>query len=91
MKQEARSFVVLSQAGCLLPLLIVCNLFFGWMFLKPFHWFLLGAALVFLFWINSFVMAKRILSNRHPGSRRSDVIDVPAQVVEDNKPHAKIK
>lgn len=75
-----KSFVFFSQTGCLLPLLIILNLFFGWMFLKPIAWLLTEGILILLFMINSYILSRRISSF---SAKRDKVIDVEGEVVED--------
>lgn len=78
--KSIKSFVFFSQAGCLLPLLIILNLFFGWMFLKPIVWLLTEAILILLFMINSYILTRRISSF---STKRDNVVDVEGEVVED--------
>lgn len=80
---NGKSFMILSNAGCLLPALIILNLFFGWIFLGPALWLLTGAALVGLFILNSFIMMKKASLYSRP--RKSSVIDIEAEVLNDKK------
>lgn len=83
MKQpQNKSFLLVSQTGCLLPMLMILNLFFGWIFFKPLIWLFTEGALILLFIINSYVLIKKVSSL---SARRSDVIDVEGQVVEEDK------
>lgn len=83
MKQtQKKSFLFVSQTGCLLPMLIVLNLFFGWIFFKPLIWLFTEGALILLFIINSYVLIKKVSSL---STRRSDAIDVESQVVEEDR------
>jgi len=75
-----KSIIYFSQSGCLLPLLIIFNLFFGWIFLKPLTWIAAEGILVLLFFINSFFLARSILK---PTKKRSGVIDVEGQILEE--------
>jgi hypothetical protein len=75
-----KSFVFLSRTGCLLPLLIFLNLFFGWLIFKPRYWLIIEAILILLFIINGFIITRKIIS---VSSKRDDVIDVKGEVVED--------
>jgi len=79
---QSRSVFIISQAGCLLPLLILFNLFFGWLFLKPLHWLLIEAALVALFIANAAIFTRYINSAM---KKRSNVVDVEAKVIEDRE------
>lgn len=77
-----RSFVFYSRLGCLLPFLIISNLFFGWIFFKLTHWVLLELGLVLLFMLNIVFLAKKI-KTMHPQPGNGKVIDVEGEVVED--------
>jgi len=74
------SFVFFSGSGCLLPVLIILNLLFGWIFFRPKLWLIVQAILLVLFVINAYISARKIIS---PSSKRDDIIDVEAEVVED--------
>lgn len=75
-----RSIAVFSQAGCLLPFLIIANFFFGWIFLKPLHWLLFELILILLFVLSAFIVTRKFFS---AFGKRSDVVDVEGEVVED--------
>jgi len=79
---KVNSVVFLSRAGCFLPLLILFNLFFGWIFLKPLHWLMLGAALILLFITSGYIGMRKILrdSSQKPG----DAIDVKGEVLDEH-------
>ncbi len=81
--KHLRSFVFFSRTGCLLPLLIICNLFFGWIFLKPKEWLIIETILLLLFMINGYVMTRKIISSASVRKKRSGVIDVEGEVVKD--------
>ncbi len=76
-----RSFVFFSGSGCLLPALIIFNLLFGWIFLKPKLWLITEAILVLFSIINGFIITRKIISS--PSKKRDDVIDVKGEVVEE--------
>jgi len=76
-----RSFVIFSRAGCFLPLLIILNLFFGWMVFRPLEWLAAGAVLLLLFLLNSIIATRKILSEAPKGNR--NIIDVEGEVLED--------
>jgi len=80
---QIKSFVFLSRSGCLMPLLIVLNLFFGWIFLKPVPWLVVEAVLMLLFVIHSYITARKIVSAS--SSRRHNAIDVEGEVVQDKR------
>ncbi len=73
--------ILISQIGCLLPLLIILNLFFGLMFFSPVIWLTVGIVLVFLFLANSYLAARK-LKKTYLKKRR--VIDIEASVVEED-------
>lgn len=76
-----KSFVFFSRSGCVLPFLIIFNLFFGWIFLKPLHWLLLEVVLISLFFVNGYIGARKVL--RTASKKGNGVIDVKGEVVED--------
>jgi hypothetical protein len=79
-----RSLTLISYTGCLLPFLIIFNLFFGWLFFRPLQWLLIELILVCIFVVNSWVMTKKIFS---AVSKTNDkgVIDVEGEVVDDKE------
>lgn len=79
--KRLRSFVFFSGSGCLLPMLMIFNLLFGWIFLKPKLWLITEAILILLFIINSFIITRKIISTS--SKKRDDAIDVKGEVVED--------
>ncbi|MDD5431885.1 MAG: hypothetical protein PHO70_02735 [Candidatus Omnitrophica bacterium] len=81
MPLKNRSFIYLGQSGCLLPVLILFNLFFGWIFFKPLIWLGIGGILVLLFIINSYILVKKV-SNMASAKNKS-AIDVEAEIIED--------
>ena len=74
------SLLFVSQAGCLLPLLILLNLFLGWMFFKPLTWLAIEGVLVFLFLLNSYILARRISSSSRKNKK---IIDVEGEALEE--------
>jgi hypothetical protein len=73
--------IISMQAGCLLPALILLNLFFGWMFLKASVWLAVEAVLILLFILNSYILVRKVKK----WSKPDDVIDVKGEVVESRK------
>lgn len=72
-----------GQAGCLLPLLILFNLFFGWMFVPPFYWLAAEGVLILLFFINSYIFLRRLAKlTKTTEEARAGVIDVEGKVIE---------
>lgn len=80
-----KSFVFFSRSGCFLPLLIILNLMFGWIFLKPIYWLLSEAILILVFMVSSYIMMRKILSP----SKRNEAIDVEGEVIEDRQQRLK--
>lgn len=76
-----KSFVFLSRGGCLLPALIIFNLFFGRLIFKPSHWLIIEAILLLLFLANTYLVTRKIASG-FP-KRHSDAIDVEGEVVQE--------
>jgi len=68
------SFVFFSSSGCLLPILIIFNLLFGWIFLKPKVWLISEAILILLFIVNGFMVTRKIISAST--KKYKDAIDV---------------
>jgi len=71
--------IFISQTGCILPLMIILNLFFGWIFFKPAIWLLVGAILILLFTINSYLFIRRV---RNLSPKKGKIIDIEARVLE---------
>ncbi len=70
------------NSGCLLPFLIIFNLFFGRLFFSYRVWLVVGGVLVVLFLINSYIFSKRIINSV---KKRDNIIDVEGEVIKDNK------
>lgn len=69
-------FFVFSKAGCILPFLLITNLFFGWIFLKPYHWLLVGIILFGLF-----ILQSKFYYNKFVNSYKvkREIIDIEAE------------
>ncbi len=72
------SLIVVSSAGCLLPFLIMANLFLGWLFMPARLWLSLEAAFVFFFFLQSFLLVRKVSSM---SAARRRCIDVEGTVV----------
>ncbi len=69
----------IGYSGCLLPLLIILNLFFGRIFFKTTDWLAIEGILVLLLLFNSYISFRRFF---RPGRKRQDgVIDVEGKVL----------
>ncbi len=83
------SFVFFSRTGCLLPFLIVLNLFLGWIFLKPAYWLGLEAALIVLFAVNGLILVKKINSSfpqaKYSRRIRGNAVDTKGEVIKEDK------
>lgn len=79
--------MILTYNGCLLPLLIVLNFFFGRLFFKTDQWLAIEGVLILLFLLSSYIMTRRIFSSG-PKAKAGNVIDVEGEAVEetDNNP-----
>jgi len=77
--KRLKSFIFFSSSGCLLPLLLIFNLFFGWIFLKPKPWLIIEAILFLLFMLNIYVIKRKIFSSSI--KKYDDAIDVEGKVV----------
>ncbi len=86
-------FVWAGGSGCLLPVLIIFNLFFGRLIFNSARlWLGVEVLLILIFMININLMARKIsrqFNQQSPGqqSRRSQeqVVDIQGQVVEEDK------
>lgn len=76
------SYFLVTQAGCLLPLLIIFNLFFGRVFLKTPVWLGAEIFLILLLLVNSHFLARRVSGM---SARMRDVIDVEGEIVEETQ------
>lgn len=73
---------VFYNSGCLLPFLIIFNLFFGRLFFKLKVWLCVEGVLIVLFMISSYVFSRRIMDNLRRKSR-GNVIDVEGEVIKE--------
>lgn len=92
-----------GQSGCLLPTLIIFNLFFGKLFFRSTAlWLGIEGVLILLFALKMHLFVRRIKEQlkeqgpgRASGSRRygtgGEVIDVEAKVLEDGQDKEKLK
>ena len=71
--------MIIANSGCLLPLLIVLNLFFGRLFLDTQQWLAIGGILALLFLLNSYISFRRII--RTPRKNQGGAIDVEGKVL----------
>ena len=78
-------FVFTGQSGCLLPVLIIFNLFFGKFIFGSYRlWLGVEVVLVLLFMIKIHAFARNINEQLKPkGHSRNNVIDVEGEVVEE--------
>jgi len=81
---QMKSFVFFSKTGCLLPLLIFLNLFFGWLFFEPHYWLGIEGVLVLLFVLNALILTRKITSSLKT-KKTKGVIDVEGGVVEEKR------
>jgi hypothetical protein len=81
----ASGFVFTGQSGCLLPTLIMLNLFFGKLIFNSNRlWLSVEGVLIFLFVINIYVFTRKISEQFKPKSRtRGKVIDVEGEVIQE--------
>ena len=81
------SFVFTGQSGCLLPMLIILNLFFGKLIFNSTRlWLGVEGALILLFIIRIYAFTRKISEMVKPQSRsRGQVIDVEGEVVEEKQ------
>jgi hypothetical protein len=75
---------VFYNNGCLLPFLIILNLFFGRLFFSFRVWAAIEGILLVLFVISSYIFSQRIIkSMRSKG--RGNVIDIEGEVIKDRE------
>jgi hypothetical protein len=80
-------FVFTGQSGCLLPMLIILNLFFGkFIFNSNSLWLGVEGVLILLFIIKIHIFARKISEQLWPKNRkpRSKIVDIQGQVVEED-------
>jgi hypothetical protein len=75
--------IINIQAGCLLPALILLNLFFGWMFLKTSTWLVLEGILILLLVLNSYFLIRKVKRWSVPAP--GNIIDVHGEVVDEKR------
>jgi hypothetical protein len=73
---------IFYNSGCLLPFLIIFNLFFGRLFFNFRTWLVVGGVLIILFLVNSYIFSRRIIKSVR---RKDNVIDVEGEVVKDRE------
>lgn len=66
-------------SGCLLPLLIILNLFFGRLFFTTTQWLAVAGILLLLLLLNSYISVRRAFSALRRKDR--DAIDVEGKVM----------
>lgn len=70
--------MVIAYSGCLLPLLIVLNLFSGKLFFSTGQWLAIEGILILLLLFNSYISLRRMF---RPGQKRGGAIDVEGKVI----------
>ncbi len=69
------------RGGCLLPFLIIFNLFFGWIFFNIRTWLLVELILMALLFLYGFILSRKIFSKVNSPAQRDDAIDVEGKVL----------
>ena len=72
----------MSSSGCLLPLLVIGNLFLGRLFMPLRPWICVELILIALFLLHSFLLTRRIAELART---RRNIIDVEGEVLKDDK------
>lgn len=67
--------------------LIIFNLFFGWIFLRPLHWLLFEIGLIVFLLLQSWIFTRRIISRSFG---KSKVIDIKGEIIKD-EPEKKMR
>ena len=83
-----KSVVLFGNIGCFLPFLIIFNLFFGWIFLRPAIWLGLEAVLLLILLLSLHIFSKSIRSSMRADS--GHIIDVEAEVLKDDAAHKRV-
>ena len=73
---------IFYSSGCLLPFLIIFNLFFGRLFFNTLHWLAIEGILIVIFVVYAHVFSRRIINSV---KRKDNVIDVEGEVIQDKK------
>jgi len=76
---------LLYRGGCLLPFLIIFNLFFGRLFFSPKAWLITEGVLILVFFVYSYILSRKLMAGVKSAGRRGDVIDVEGEVVSDKE------
>jgi len=69
----------IAYSGCLLPILIVLNLFFGRLFFKTSAWLVIEGILILLLMLNSYISFRSVFTAKR--RKRGGVIDVEGKVM----------
>lgn len=69
------------RGGCLLPFLLIFNLFFGWIFFNIRTWLLVELILMALLFLYGFILSRKIFSKVNSPAQRDDAIDVEGKVL----------
>lgn len=77
----SKAMVYIAHAGCLLPILLIFNLLFGWLIFNPLTWIGIELILFLSFVLSSYIFARFIF---YPRPRNNEAIDVEAQVISEN-------
>lgn len=70
------------NSGCLLPFLVIFNLFFGRIFFSFRAWVAVEGILIIIFLANSYIFSKRIMNSVR---KKDNVIDVEGEVIKDQE------
>jgi hypothetical protein len=76
MNDKQRVFLHMSGFGCVLPVLLCVNLFFGWLILPFLIWIIFELLLLAALLYSSLSIARRI---RTISRQRKEIIDVEAE------------
>jgi len=69
------------RGGCLLPFLLIFNLFFGWIFFSVRAWVLVEILLIIALVIYSYILSRKIISRVNNAGKRDNAIDVEGKVI----------
>jgi len=75
--------MIIRSNGCLLPSLIVLNLFFGRIFFSLKHWLIIEGVLILLFMLSAYIFTRQFLASATP--RRGNVVDIEGEVIQEKE------
>ena len=72
---------LLYRGGCFLPLLIIFNFLFGWIFFSIRTWLLIELILFAVLFLYGYILSRKIFSQIDNPTKKVDAIDVEGKVL----------